>query len=56
MNKYPLLRIDGLFNQLHGAKVFSQMDLAIRFHKLRLVKKSVPITAFLHHRVSMRGW
>jgi hypothetical protein len=29
-NKYPLPRIDGLFDQLHGAHVFSKINLQIR--------------------------
>ena len=35
-NKYPLPRIDDLFDQLEGARVFSQLDLATRFHQLRV--------------------
>jgi hypothetical protein len=31
-NKYPLPRIDNLFNQLHGACVFSMIDLQSRYH------------------------
>ena len=31
-NKYPLPRIDDLFDQLSGARVFSQLDLATGFH------------------------
>src|SRR5574338_1396818 len=45
-NKYPVPRIDDLFDQLHEAKVFSQMDLATGFHQLRVAKDSVPKTAF----------
>jgi hypothetical protein len=29
-NKYPLPRIDGLFDQLHGVHVFSKIDLQIK--------------------------
>lgn len=35
-NKYPLPRIDDLFDQLSGAMVFSQMDLAVGFRQLRV--------------------
>jgi len=35
-NRYPLPRIDDLFDQLAGAKVFFQLDLATRFHQLRI--------------------
>ena len=33
-NKYPLPRIDDLFDQLSGARVFSQLDLMTSFHQL----------------------
>lgn len=45
-NKYPLPRIDDLFDQLSGARVFSQMDLATGFHRLRVAKDSVSVIAF----------
>jgi hypothetical protein len=35
-NKYPLPRIDDLFNQLHGACVFSEIDLRSRYHQLKI--------------------
>jgi len=44
--KYPLLRTDDLFDQLNEAKVFSQMDLATRFHQLRVSKDNATNTAF----------
>ncbi|XP_073295882.1 uncharacterized protein [Primulina huaijiensis] len=34
-NKYPLLRIDDLFDHLKGAKVFSKLDLGSGYHKLK---------------------
>src|SRR5574338_1266098 len=45
-NKYPLPRIDDLFDQLSGARVFSQLDLATGFHQLRIAEDSVPLTSF----------
>ena len=45
-NKYPLPRIDDLFDQLEGARVFSQLDLATGFHQLRVADESAPQTAF----------
>ena len=35
-NRYPLPRIDDMFDQLCGAKVFFQLDLATGFHQLRV--------------------
>jgi hypothetical protein len=35
-NKYPLPRIDDLFNQLRGACVFSKIDLRSRYHQLKV--------------------
>ena len=35
-NKYPMPRIDDLFDQLKGAKCFSKIDLRTRYHQLRV--------------------
>jgi hypothetical protein len=44
-NKYPLPRIDYLFNQLKGASVFSKIDLLLGYHQLRVLEEDVPKTA-----------
>nr|CAN68536.1 hypothetical protein VITISV_018260 [Vitis vinifera] len=46
LNKYPLPRIDDLFDQLKGVKYFSMIELRIRYHQLRVREEDVPKTAF----------
>ena len=45
-NRYPLPRIDDLFDQLRGARVYSKIDLRTGYHKLRVREKDIPKTAF----------
>ena len=45
-NKYPLLRIDILFDQLAKAKVFSKIDLRSGYHQIKIRPKDVPKTTF----------
>ena len=45
-NKYPLPRIDDLFDQLQGARYFSKIDLRSGYHQLRIKSGDVPKIAF----------
>jgi len=44
-NKYPLPRIDDLFDQLKGASVFLKIDLLFGYHQLRVREEDIPKTA-----------
>jgi hypothetical protein len=45
-NKYPLLRIEDLFDQLKGARVFCKIDLRSGYHQLRIQLSDIAKTAF----------
>ncbi|GJW50731.1 putative reverse transcriptase domain-containing protein [Tanacetum coccineum] len=45
-NRYPLPRIDDLFDQLQGSSVYSKIDLRSGYHQLRVQEEDIPKTAF----------
>ena len=45
-NRYPLPRIDDLFDQLRGVRVYSKIDLRTGYHQLRVREIDIPKTAF----------
>nr|GFA52575.1 reverse transcriptase domain-containing protein [Tanacetum cinerariifolium] len=45
-NRYPLPRINDLFNQLQGSSVYSKIDLRSGYHQLKVREEDIPKTAF----------
>nr|GEX97616.1 putative reverse transcriptase domain-containing protein [Tanacetum cinerariifolium] len=45
-NRYPLPRIDYLFDQLQGSSVYSKIDLRSGYHQLRVLEEDIPKIAF----------
>jgi hypothetical protein len=45
-NKYPIPRIEDLFDQMKGASAFSKIDLRSRYHQLKIWEPDIPKTVF----------
>nr|GEX36565.1 hypothetical protein [Tanacetum cinerariifolium] len=45
-NQYLLLRVDDLFDQLKGSRVYSKIDLRFGYHQLRVPEEDIPKTTF----------
>nr|GEZ77811.1 reverse transcriptase domain-containing protein [Tanacetum cinerariifolium] len=54
-NRYPLPRIDDLFDQLQGLSVYSKIDLRSGYHQLRVKDEDIPKTAFRTSIVQFLG-
>jgi hypothetical protein len=48
-NKYPLPRIEDLFNHLEGVRIFSKIDLRSGYYQLPIMEQDVPKIAFKTH-------
>ncbi|GJS51089.1 putative reverse transcriptase domain-containing protein [Tanacetum coccineum] len=54
-NRYPLPRIDDLFDQLQGSSVYSKIDLRSGYHQLRVRDEDIPKTSFRTSIVQFLG-
>jgi hypothetical protein len=45
-NKYPLPRVEDLFDQMRGTRVFSKIDLRSGYHQMKIMPSDIPKTAF----------
>ncbi|GKF53847.1 putative reverse transcriptase domain-containing protein [Tanacetum coccineum] len=45
-NRYPLPRIDDLFDQLQGSSIYSKIDLRSGYHQLKVQEQDIPKMAF----------
>ena len=48
-NRYPLPRIDDLFDHFRGARVYSKINLRTGYHQQRVRETDIPKTAFRTH-------
>lgn len=46
---YPIPIVNEIFDELHGTKYFSKIDLKVGFHQIRLTLEAIPKSAFHTH-------
>ena len=56
MNKYPLPRIDDMFDQPQGSSFFSKIDIRSRYHTLSVRDGYIPKTTFFTHYGHALPW
>ncbi|GKC44174.1 putative reverse transcriptase domain-containing protein [Tanacetum coccineum] len=54
-NRYPLPRIDDLFDQLQGSNIYSKIDLRLGYHQLRVREQDIPKTDKKEHEEHLKA-